>query len=112
MLVFREQGVARELTQSELTMDSVIAAMFDPVSPLGRLLRAPMRPGVVRWLAVRPARRAPMAASGTLQLDPSYGVPQQLVSPLVHARQLPLSDQTRCTMFTSSRPTNILTSRN
>ena len=48
--------------------------MFNPDSPLGRLLRAPMRPGVVHWLAARPARRAAMAASGTLQLDPVCGV--------------------------------------
>ncbi len=48
--------------------------MFDPASPLGRLLRAPMRSGAVRWLAVRPARRAAMEPGETLQLDPGCGV--------------------------------------
>ena len=48
--------------------------MLNPASPLARLLRAPMRPGVVRWLALRPARRAAMAASGTLRLDPDCDV--------------------------------------
>lgn len=48
--------------------------MLNPASPLSRLLRAPMRPGIVHWLAVRPARRGAMAAHDTLRLDPEYGV--------------------------------------
>ncbi|MGI3776198.1 MAG: MOSC domain-containing protein [Janthinobacterium lividum] len=48
--------------------------MLNPASPLSRLLRAPMRPGIVRWLAVRPARRGAMAAQETLRLDPTQGV--------------------------------------
>ena len=48
--------------------------MLNPASPLARLLRAPMRPGVVRWLAVRPARREPMAVRDLLRLDPLRGV--------------------------------------
>ncbi len=48
--------------------------MLNPASPLSRLLRAPMRPGVVRWLAVRPARRGAMAAQEALRLDPARGV--------------------------------------
>ncbi len=48
--------------------------MFDPASPLARLLRAPMRPGVVRWLALRPARRGDMAVADALRLDPDAGV--------------------------------------
>ncbi len=33
---------------------------FAPHSPLGRLLNAPLRPGRVTWIGLRPARRAPM----------------------------------------------------
>ncbi|MGI4975840.1 MAG: MOSC domain-containing protein [Janthinobacterium lividum] len=48
--------------------------MLNPASPLSRLLRAPMRPGIVRWLAVRPTRRGAMTACATLRLDPAHGV--------------------------------------
>ncbi len=48
--------------------------MLNPDSPLSRLLRAPMRPGMVRWLALRPARRGAMQVAETLRLDPSCGV--------------------------------------
>jgi MOSC domain-containing protein YiiM len=48
--------------------------MFDPGSPLSRLLCAPMRPGVVRWLGIRPARRGTMGAVAALTLDPAFGV--------------------------------------
>ncbi|RKK03279.1 MOSC domain-containing protein [Pseudoroseomonas wenyumeiae] len=32
--------------------------MLNPASPLARLLDGPMRPGVLRWIGLRPARRA------------------------------------------------------
>ena len=48
--------------------------MLNPASPLARLLRAPMRPGTVRWLATRPARRGAMAPADTLHLDPECGL--------------------------------------
>ncbi len=37
-------------------------------------MAAPMRPGVVEWLGVRPARLAPMRASAALALVPGQGV--------------------------------------
>ena len=37
-------------------------------------MAAPMRPGVVEWLGVRPARLAPMRAADALTLTPGEGV--------------------------------------
>ena len=37
-------------------------------------MAAPMRPGVVAWLGVRPARRAPMQPTDSLTLAPGQGV--------------------------------------
>lgn len=48
--------------------------MLNPASPLARLMAAPMRPGVVEWLGVRPARLAPMRASEAVTLTPGEGV--------------------------------------
>ena len=48
--------------------------MLNPASPLARLMAAPMRPGVVEWLGVRPARLAPMQASEVIALTPGQGV--------------------------------------
>jgi hypothetical protein len=48
--------------------------MLNPTSPLARLLDAPMRPGVVRWIGLRPARRAPMLALPSVRLDPELGL--------------------------------------
>lgn len=48
--------------------------MLNPVSPLARLLAAPMRPGVVRWIGLRPARRAPMLPVASALLDPAEGM--------------------------------------
>lgn len=48
--------------------------MLNPASPLGRLLDAPLRPGAVRWIGVRPARRAPMRAVEEATLDPASGL--------------------------------------
>ena len=48
--------------------------MLPPSSPLQRLFLAPMRPGVVEWLALRPARRAPPIPVDCLQLWPGDGV--------------------------------------
>lgn len=36
--------------------------MLNPASPLAQLLTAPERPGVVAWIGLRPARRAPLIA--------------------------------------------------
>jgi MOSC domain-containing protein YiiM len=48
--------------------------MLNPSSPLARLLDAPMRPGVVRWIGLRPARQAPMRAMTQAELDPVHGL--------------------------------------
>ena len=48
--------------------------MLNPASPLARLLKAPMRPGTVVWLGIRPARRQDMVAVRSLTLDPAWGV--------------------------------------
>lgn len=48
--------------------------MLNPGSPLGRLLDAPMRPGVVRWIGLRPARRAPMHCVQEAWLAPGAGL--------------------------------------
>ena len=48
--------------------------MLNPASPLGRLLGAPLRPGIVHWIGLRPARRAPMRAAAEAMLDPATGL--------------------------------------
>jgi len=47
--------------------------VLNPASPLARLMAAPMRPGVVEWLGVRPARLAPMRASEVITLTLGQG---------------------------------------
>ena len=48
--------------------------MLNPASPLARLMAVPMRPGVVTWLGVRPARLAPMLMPAAITLTPGQGV--------------------------------------
>lgn len=48
--------------------------MLNPASPLARLMAVPMRPGVVEWLGLRPARLAPMLSPASLMLTPGQGV--------------------------------------
>ena len=48
--------------------------MLNPTSPLARLLDAPMRPGRVVWIGLRPARRVPMLAVESAQLDAENGL--------------------------------------
>lgn len=43
-------------------------------SPLGRLLNAPMRPGVIDWIGLRPARRQPLLVVSHAELDPEAGL--------------------------------------
>lgn len=47
---------------------------LDPTSPLARLLDAPMRPGRVMWIGLRPLRRAPVQVVEVAMLDPEQGL--------------------------------------
>ncbi|MET0221238.1 MAG: MOSC domain-containing protein [Tardiphaga sp.] len=47
---------------------------FAPDSPLGRLLAAPIRDGVVCWIGIRPARRAEMLTPDTGLLVAGRGI--------------------------------------
>lgn len=47
---------------------------LDPASPLARLLDAPMRPGRVVWIGLRPVRRAPMQPVDEATLDSGQGL--------------------------------------
>ncbi len=50
------------------------AVALNPASPLARLLGAPVQPGVVRWIGLRPARRAAMVAVPRARLAPGRGL--------------------------------------
>ena len=49
--------------------------MLNPGSPLARLLDAPVRPGVLQWIGLRPARHAAMLPVAEALLDPMHGLP-------------------------------------
>ncbi len=48
--------------------------MLNPSSPLAALMNAPVRPGRVEWIGLRPARRADMVVVEAVRLDPAEGV--------------------------------------
>jgi MOSC domain-containing protein YiiM len=48
--------------------------VLNPLSPLAALLDAPMRPGTVMWIGVRPARREDLVAVRTATVDPARGL--------------------------------------
>jgi MOSC domain-containing protein YiiM len=48
--------------------------MMNPDTPLGRLIASPVRPGVVVWIGVRPARKAPMQALDAADIDEAQGL--------------------------------------
>ncbi len=48
--------------------------MLNPVSPLAALMNAPVRPGRVEWIGLRPARRAAMQAVEAASLDFQAGI--------------------------------------
>jgi MOSC domain-containing protein YiiM len=48
--------------------------MLNPSSPLAALMNAPVRPGRVEWIGLRPARRADMVVVEAVRLDPEEGV--------------------------------------
>jgi MOSC domain-containing protein YiiM len=51
-----------------------VTTTFAPDSPLGRLLAAPIRAGTVRWIGLRPARRAAMLTPDTALLVAGQGI--------------------------------------
>ena len=48
--------------------------MLNPASPLARLTEAPMRPGRIVWIGLRPARRAVMTIADFATLDEGQGL--------------------------------------
>ncbi len=50
------------------------ALAFSPESQLGRLIAAPIRPGAVSWIGLRPARRAGMIVPASAMLVAASGV--------------------------------------
>lgn len=48
--------------------------MFNPSSPLAALMNAPVRPGRVEWIGLRPARRVAMQMVEVASLDPEAGI--------------------------------------
>jgi MOSC domain-containing protein YiiM len=48
--------------------------LLNPASPLAKLFAAPIRPGIVTWLGVRPGRRAPPVPVEAVALDPETGI--------------------------------------
>jgi MOSC domain-containing protein YiiM len=48
--------------------------VINPASPLSRLFDAPMRPGRLLWIGIRPARRAPMQPLDRGLLSPEAGL--------------------------------------
>lgn len=48
--------------------------MLNPLSPLSRLLAAPVRPGRICWIGLRPARREPLLPRTEAVLDPETGL--------------------------------------
>ena len=48
--------------------------MLNPSSPLAALMNAPVRPGRVEWIGLRPARREDMQVVEAASLDPKIGL--------------------------------------
>jgi MOSC domain-containing protein YiiM len=48
--------------------------MLNPETPLGRLISSPMRPGVVTWIGVRPARKAQLRPVEVIEIDTAEGL--------------------------------------
>lgn len=64
--------------------------LLNPASPLARLLDGPLRPGAVRWIGLRPARRVAMQAVASAMLDPAGGLVGDRYSGRGGARQVTL----------------------
>ncbi len=55
-------------------MRNIATPSFTVRSPLQTLLDAPARPGLVRWIGLRPARHASMTVVSEAELEPLTGV--------------------------------------
>jgi MOSC domain-containing protein YiiM len=64
--------------------------LLNPASPLAALLDAPMRPGVVEWIGVRPGRREAMEVRDGAALDPEGGLAGDRYQGRGRARQVTL----------------------
>jgi MOSC domain-containing protein YiiM len=63
---------------------------FNPQSPLAKLLAAPVRPGRVTWLGLRPERRADMIVVQAADLEQGRGVVGDRYQRLDGGRQVTL----------------------
>lgn len=64
--------------------------MLNPSSPLARLLDAPMRPGTLVWIGLRPDRRVPVVSVPKAELDPVTGLAGDRYAGSGGARQVTL----------------------
>jgi MOSC domain-containing protein YiiM len=48
--------------------------MLNPETPLGRLTASPVTPGVVVWIGLRPARKAPLEPVEAAEIDEAQGL--------------------------------------
>lgn len=55
-------------------MGKGVSRGLNPDSPLARLMAGPMRPGVVSWIGLRPARKAPMVATDVAEITLEAGL--------------------------------------
>ena len=63
---------------------------FNPQSSLAKLLAAPVRPGRVIWIGVRPERRVEMTVVQAVELERARGVVGDRYQRLDGARQVTL----------------------
>ena len=79
------------LALKQITRPSHLLIMpFNPSASLAKLLDAPVRPGRVTWLGLRPERRAPVEVLQTFQLETGRGVLGDRYSRLDGNRQVTL----------------------
>jgi MOSC domain-containing protein YiiM len=68
-----EQARGDEMSEAQET-EAARPRGMDSASVIARLLSAPMRPGVVSWIGVRPVRREPPIVVDSVRLDPEDGL--------------------------------------
>lgn len=67
--------------------------MLNPASPLARLIEAPMLPGRIVWIGLRPARRAAMTSVETAIADAAGGLAGDRYNGRSGTRQVTLIQQ-------------------